>query len=87
MNIRWSEEKNAILKLERGVSFEEVEEIIYAGSQLDIIPHPKHLHQKILIVRLHGYVHAVPYVEDEDGMFLKTIYPNRDLQKIYGGMP
>lgn len=70
---------------DRGVSFEEVEAIINDGSHLDIIPHPTRRHQKILIVRLHGYVHAVPYVEDEKGMFLKTIYPNRDLQKLYGG--
>jgi uncharacterized DUF497 family protein len=84
--IRWSEEKNTTLKRERGVSFEEVEEIINAGSQLDIIPHPVHSHQNILIIRLRGYVHAVPYVEEEDGLFLKTIYPSRDLQKIYGEM-
>jgi len=83
--IRWSEEKNTTLKRERGVSFEEVEEIINAGSQLDIIPHPVRSQQKILIIRLRGYVHAVPYVEEGDGLFLKTIYPSRDLQKIYGG--
>jgi uncharacterized DUF497 family protein len=44
MNIRWSEEKNATLKRERGVSFEEVEEIINTGIHLDIIPHPARIH-------------------------------------------
>jgi hypothetical protein len=40
MDIRWSDEKNEVLKRERGLSFEEAAEIIKAGEELDVIPHP-----------------------------------------------
>jgi hypothetical protein len=87
VEIRWSPEKNEILKADRGLCFEDVAQIIQAGEELDIIPHPTRGNQKILVVRLRGYVHAVPFVEDESGLFLKTIYPSRDLNKQYGGLP
>ena len=70
MEIRWSEEKNELLKRERGLSFEEVAAIIYAHQELDILPHPSRPNQRILVVRLRGYVHAVPFVEEVDGIFL-----------------
>ena len=87
VEIRWSSEKNETLKAGRGLCFEDVADIVRAGEELDIIPHPARDNQKILVVRLKGYVHAVPFVEDEDGMFLKTIFPSRDLNKQYGGLP
>lgn len=55
------------------------------GAELAIIPHPSRSNQKILIVRLHDYIHAVPFLENKTGLFLKTIYPSRDLHKRYGG--
>ena len=87
MEIHWNAEKNLLVKRVRGVSFEEVAEIIRAGDELDIIPHPTRTHQKIIVVRLEGYVHAVPFVMEEDGIFLKTIYPSRSLNEQYGGTP
>jgi len=83
MDIRWNEEKNALLKHQRGVSFEEVASIIEAGEELDMLPHPVRSNQRILVVRIHGY--AVPFIQTETGLFLKTIYPSRELQKQYGG--
>ena len=84
--IRWSEEKNASLKAERGISFEEALAEIEAGRLLDLLPHPSRPNQRIFVIRLHGYAHAVPFVMDESGnIFLKTIYPSRDFQKKYGG--
>lgn len=85
MEIRWSEEKNEILKRMRGVAFEEVAAIIQAHQELDILPHPSRPNQKIIVLRLRGYVHAVPFVVEGEGIFLKTIYPNRKLQDQYGG--
>jgi len=83
MNIRWSENKNELLKRDRGISFEEVVEIIQSGDELDIIPYPKRSNQRIIVVRIHDY--AVPFVEDESGIFLKTIFPSRTLNSQYGG--
>jgi len=85
MNIRWNASKNEVLKQERNVTFEDVVELIQSGNELDIIPHPKRSNQHIIIVRLHGYVHAVPFTTDKNGIFLKTIYPSRTLDKYYGG--
>jgi uncharacterized DUF497 family protein len=87
MEIRWSEEKNELLKRVRGLCFEDVAAIVQAHRELDILPHPSRPNQKIIVVRLLGYVHAVPFVEEGAGIFLKTIYPNRDLQRQYGGRP
>ncbi len=82
--ILWNEEKNNLLKEKRGVSFEEVETEIMGGRLLDLLPHPTRENQQIYIVRLHGYVYAVPFVIDEEGnIFLKTIYPSRDFHKKY----
>jgi len=84
--IGWSEEKNEILKRERGLSFEEAEQEIIANRVLDLIPHPSRPNQQIYIIRLHGYAHAVPFVTDPNGdVFLKTIYPARNFQEKYGG--
>jgi uncharacterized DUF497 family protein len=85
MNIRWNAGKNELLKRERGVCFEDVADLIRTGEELDIIPHPSRPNQRIIIVRINGYVHAVPFAEDAEGLFLKTIYPSRDLNKQYGG--
>ena len=40
-------------------------------------------HQKILILNIHDYIHYVPFVMEEDVLFLKSIIPSRKLNKIY----
>ncbi len=78
-SIRWNALKNIRLKLTRRVSFKE---IIHA-KLLDVADHPNRNNQKILICECKGYVWAVPFVIDEKGIFLKTIYPSRKFKKIY----
>lgn len=82
----WDEEKNAKLKAERDVSFEDVVVAIDKRDLLDIIEHhnpDKHPNQKIFVVNIENYVYVVPFVEDEEKYFLKTIYPSRKLTKKY----
>jgi len=45
----------------------------------------KYPRQKILVVRIKNYVYAIPYVKDKKRgvIFLKTIYPSRELVKKY----
>ena len=84
--IRWNEEKNQLLILERNLSFEMVLDLLEKREILGIEPHPnqdKYPNQKILIVRLNGYVCYVPFVEHEEEIFLKTIIPSRKLKKTY----
>lgn len=86
--IRYSLEKNEILKKERNISFEDVILSIVNGYLLDDIEHPnkeKYQNQNIFIilVQIKNYVYLVPYVEEEDYIFLKTIIPSRQMNKKY----
>ena len=39
--------------------------------------------QRILVVEVNQYVYLVPYVEDDDYLFLKTIIPSRKATRDY----
>jgi uncharacterized DUF497 family protein len=83
---RWSPEKNEALKAERGVSFESVVVAIERGGLLDILAHPdqaKYPRQRILVVAADNYAFLVPFVEDEDRFFLKTVIPSREATRDY----
>lgn len=80
----WDENKNEFLKRERGVSFEEVVFHINNGDLLARLDHPnraKYSHQEIFVVLIGDYVYMVPFVEDEEKWFLKTIIPSRKLTR------
>ena len=82
----WSSEKNDRLKQERDVIFEDVLIAIDDGRLLDVISHKdtkKYPHQHVLVVAIRGYVYLVPYVEDDEKIFLKTIIPSRKATKKY----
>jgi uncharacterized DUF497 family protein len=84
----WDDEKNAKLKAERGIGFEDVIFHIEHGDLLDILTHPnpeRYAHQRIFVVRREDYVYLVPFVEDEHTVFLKTIIPSRKATKQYLG--
>jgi len=86
MRYEWSEEKNKLLKDSRSVGFEEVLLAIDEGRLLDVVPHhnlEKYPNQKLFIVRIRGYIYYVPFVEDEEKIFLKNIVPSRKYQKKY----
>ena len=88
LSLEWSEQKNAWLRRERGLSFEAVESAIESGGFLDDVPHPnqgKFPGQRMLVVRIGEQVCIVPYVDDGTRRFLKTIYPSRKAKRIHGG--
>jgi len=79
--IRYSLEKNELLKKQRDISFEDVILSIEKGDVLDDVEHPnkeKYPNQNIFIilVRIKNYVYLVPYVEDENFIFLKITSGN-----------
>jgi len=85
MRIYWDPDKNRKLLQERGIGFETVADIILNEDYLEILPHPKKKDQWLFVVILEGYVHAVPFVTDEnDGICLKTVFPSRKLHRKYG---
>lgn len=84
----WNPEKNEILKETRGISFEEVVLNIDLGNEVDIFDHPNQTDypgQKISVVVVEGYAYLVPFVEDDNEIFLKTIIPSRKATKQYAG--
>ena len=84
--IRWDEQKNEWLKQNRGLGFEQVAVLIEQGQILEVMDHPdqrKYPRQKMAIVEIDGYACLVPYVDDEEGVFLKTIIPSRKATKKY----
>ena len=85
---KWNKEKNERLKTERGISFEQITMHIEQGDLLDIVTHPnqsKYPNQQILVVEINDYVYLVPFVENENGKFLKTIIPSRKATRDYLG--
>ena len=78
-NITWNLLKSERLKRTRGASFEDI-----IGSRfIAIKKHHKKEHQNIMLFRYKRYVWAVPYVETDKEIFLKTLYPSRKYTKIY----
>ena len=83
---RWGAEKNELLKLSRGVSFESVVVAIEADGLLDIVEHPNmtmYPNQRVLVVSFDGYVYLAPFVEEPDYFFLKTVIPSRKATRDY----
>jgi hypothetical protein len=84
----WNPEKNRLLIEERGKFFEEVVFYIENGGLLDDVIHPNvgtYLNQRVFIVAISDYVYLVPYVEDDEQYFLKTIIPSRKFTRDYLG--
>ena len=84
----WNPEKNELLQKERGVSFEEIVLNIQLGNEVAIYDHPntkKYSNQKVSVVLIEDYAYLVPYVENKDQIFLKTIIPSRKATKQYVG--
>lgn len=86
MNYLWNEEKNTLLKAERGIGFEDIVTAILEGAIVDIIQHPnkeKYTDQMIYIVEVLEYIYMVPYVRNDQEIFFKTIIPSRKMKKMY----
>jgi uncharacterized DUF497 family protein len=83
---RWNAEKNEALKVDRGVCFESVVVAIETGELQDILTHPsqeRYPRQRVLVVTVNNYVCLVPFVEEENYFFLKTIIPSRKATRDY----
>ena len=76
----WDDAKNAKLRADRGIGFEDIVFHIERGDLPDILEHPNpehHAGQRIFLVQREDYLYLVPFVEDEHTVFLKTIIPSR----------
>ena len=84
----WNDEKNKLLKRLRGVSFEQIELAIASWDLIDRLKHSnseKYPNQMVFLVKIEDYIYSVPFVEDDEKIFLKTIIPNRKATKMHFG--
>ena len=83
---RWDNEKNEWLKSNREVSFEQVVILMEREDVLETIEHPnreKYPGQKIAILKIEDYAYLVPYVQENEEIFLKTVIPSRKATSKY----
>jgi hypothetical protein len=86
--INWNTEKSVALQGSRGVCFEDVVFFIERGEILDDYLHPNqkaYPGQRIMVIGVANYAYLVPYVENEEELFLKTIIPSRKATQRYLG--
>ncbi len=82
--IRFNQEKNAKLKLTRGINFDELVKIIKKNEIIKVIDNPnkkKYQNQKLFLIKIENLVIVVPFVEEKDYIFLKTAYPSQKYTK------
>ncbi len=84
----WNSEKNNQLLKDRNIGFEDVIVAIDSGKILDVVKHPnkeQYPNQKIFVVEIDNYAYLVPFVENKDEVFLKTIFASRKATRDYLG--
>ncbi len=86
MLAHWNDEKNAALHERYGFGFERVLVALTEGDLLEDRTHAnadRYGHQQQFIVRIDSYAWIVPFVQSEDGIFLKTMFPSRKATRRY----
>ena len=79
VNYKFSAEKNALLKKQRGIGFDDIIFLLENDCLLEIAHNKSsnHLNQEIIVIRINEYAYIVPFVRNGDEVFMKTIYPSR----------
>ncbi len=80
MKYEWNPNKNEWLKTNRHISFEQIIFHLGRGEVWRVSDHPnqeKYPGQKLYFVPVNGYIYIVPYIIEQEYIFLKTIIPSR----------
>jgi len=85
LEFNWNDKKNILLKKERNICFEDVVTAIKNDRLLDIIKNQSKNHpsQYCLIIDISGSAYIVPFVQEANIFFLKTMYKSRKQTKKY----
>jgi hypothetical protein len=70
------------------VTFQYVIDSIYDKGILAEFEHPnisKYPDQRIIVIEIENYTYCVPYIENGDVIFFKTIFPNRKFMYLLEG--
>lgn len=88
MRFRFNEEKKTWLSSNRNVTFDDAIHAIADGGIVADYEHPnrqRYQGQRIMVVRINGYPHCVPYTMEGETFFLKTVYPSRKFRHLTEG--
>ena len=86
MRYEWNPEKNEAIKKDRSISFEQIVFHLTQGDVWKTADHPdqkKYPAQEIYFVIVENYIYMVPFVTEDEYVFLKTIIPSRKATKDY----
>ena len=85
LEFNWNDKKNILLKKERNICFEDVVTAIKNDKLLDIIKNQSknHQNQYCLIIDISSSAYIVPFVQEGNIFFLKTMYKSRKQTKKY----
>lgn len=85
---RFNEEKDKLLKEQRGFGFKTIIKHIKKGNVIKVISNSnkqKYPNQKMYLIKINNKIVIVPYIEETNSHFLKTIYPSQKYTKKYLG--
>ena len=88
MDILFDQEKNKKLLKERGVSFEMVIKKMVDKEIILDFKHPntsRYPNQRIMVIEINNYTYCVPYLQTQNEIVLKTIYPDRRFKNLIQG--
>ena len=86
MEIIYDKNKAEKLLRERNIDLAKVEKILMLDGPVEIISNKARQGQHVFLVKYDGYIHAVPFLVNSEGVIIiKTAYPSRKYNKIYGG--
>lgn len=81
---RFNKNKNKLLKLKRGIGFQEIIKKIETGNVIKVIKNPnkkRYPNQKMYLIKMKNHVIVVPYIEGTEYIFLKTFFPSQKYTK------
>ncbi len=70
----WNEGKNEWLKENRNIGFEDIVILISEGNLIEVIENrsTKYANQYMFVINFENYIYLVPFVTNEDEIFLKN---------------
>ena len=85
MGITWDPIKERKLLKDRGIDIREIAGLIMEHKYLDILENSSRPGQYLFIFKYHDYTHVAPFmIAKDDTIVLKTVYPSRRFEQIYG---
>jgi hypothetical protein len=80
--VNWNLEKAQLIKETRGIDMDRVATLIEEGKIQRVHDVPSRPGQKMFVIEYDNYMLSVPFVENEQEIFIKTAYRNRKLNKF-----